>query len=127
LQALEAAQVSGRLILRPKPPGTRCNSRFDDSAQKPNGIVDERGVYFRDKSRKHRGLDRIRAGPGVPPLAGPSIVQPGARARGFGTIVIAPVMGNDQYAVGHLLLDGFHATDAVLRERLAGGGVAAPK
>jgi hypothetical protein len=54
-------------------------------------------------------------------------VPPGARARGFDTIVIAPVKGNDQYAVGHLLLDGFDATDAVLRERLAGAGTAARK
>lgn len=26
------------------------NSRFDDSGNKPSGIIDERGVYFRDKS-----------------------------------------------------------------------------
>ncbi|HVL70216.1 MAG TPA: hypothetical protein VM364_23355 [Vicinamibacterales bacterium] len=36
------------------------NSRFDDSAAKPNGIVDERGVYFNDRSlvRARRGTFR---------------------------------------------------------------------
>lgn len=54
-------------------------------------------------------------------------LPPGARSRGFDTIVVTPVKGNDQYAIGHLLLDGFEATDALLRERVALRDGAAPK
>jgi arabinofuranosyltransferase len=54
-------------------------------------------------------------------------LPPGARSRGFDTIVVTPVRGNDQYAIGHLLLDGFDATDALLQERVARRDGTAPK
>jgi arabinofuranosyltransferase len=46
-------------------------------------------------------------------------VPPRARELGFDTIVIAPRGGTEPYAVGHLLVDGFAATDAELQRRVA--------
>jgi arabinofuranosyltransferase len=54
-------------------------------------------------------------------------LPPGARSRGFDTIVVTPVKGDGQYAIGHLLLDGFEATDALLQERVARRDSPAPK
>jgi arabinofuranosyltransferase len=54
-------------------------------------------------------------------------VPPGARSRGFDTIVVTPIQGNNQYAIGHLLLDGFDATDALLRQRVAQRDGRAPR
>jgi arabinofuranosyltransferase len=45
-------------------------------------------------------------------------VPAGARAKGFDAIIVAPAKGGD-YAMGHLLLEGFHdTTDAVLQRRV---------
>ncbi len=38
-------------------------------------------------------------------------VPPGARDRGFDTIVVAPISGDNHYAIGHLLVEGEPATD----------------
>jgi arabinofuranosyltransferase len=48
------------------------NSRFDDAAPKPSGIVDERAVYFRDKSLllAKRGTFRDPDWPSAPRSAG---------------------------------------------------------
>lgn len=42
-----------------------------------------------------------------------------AEHGGFDTIVVAPSAGDDQYAIGHLLVDGNPATDAELLKRVA--------
>jgi arabinofuranosyltransferase len=44
-------------------------------------------------------------------------LPPSATARGFDTIVIAPV-GGERFAVGHLLLEGYAPTDPVLARRV---------
>lgn len=46
-------------------------------------------------------------------------LPPGSRRRGFDTIVVTAISGNDEYAIGHLLLDGFDPTDPLLRDRVA--------
>ena len=54
-------------------------------------------------------------------------VPPGALAKGFDTIIVSPMDGDDRFAIGHLLLDGVAATQAELdrrrevRERLDSG------
>ncbi len=52
-------------------------------------------------------------------------VPPGARERGFDTIVVAPVGGDNHYALGHLLVEGYAATDwRLYREVSARDGIA---
>jgi hypothetical protein len=46
-------------------------------------------------------------------------VPPRARAQGFDTLVVAPVSGDDHYALGHVLLEGTPATDWELYRRVA--------
>jgi arabinofuranosyltransferase len=41
-----------------------------------------------------------------------------ATLQGFDMLIVAPVYGDDRYAMGHLLLDGWDATDAVLWQRV---------
>ena len=41
-----------------------------------------------------------------------------ATQEGFDMVIVAPVFGDDRYAMGHLLLDGWEATDAELRRRV---------
>jgi len=43
-----------------------------------------------------------------------------ARQGGFDTIVIMPAGGDGQFAIGHLLLDGYAPTDAELQRRVGG-------
>lgn len=71
-------------------------------------IVDTLGLGPVPEHRRSQGLVSYTADPPA-----------GARRRGFDTIVITPISGNGEYALGHLLLDGFEATDALLRERVA--------
>ena len=46
-------------------------------------------------------------------------VPPRAREHGFDTIVIAPVAGDDHYALGHLLVEGIPSTDWELYRRVS--------
>jgi hypothetical protein len=44
-------------------------------------------------------------------------LPPSATAEGFDTIVVTTVAG-ERFAVGHLLLDGYAPTDALLARRV---------
>jgi hypothetical protein len=70
-------------------------------------------------------VPEYRRAPGL--VSNTADVPPEARRRGFDTIVVTPVKGNDQYAIGHLLLEGFEATDGLLRQRVARRDGTAPK
>jgi hypothetical protein len=55
-------------------------------------------------------------------------IPPGARRRGFDTIVVMPARGQEPYAVGHLLLEGVAAAgDAELFRRVAERDAAAAR
>jgi hypothetical protein len=53
-------------------------------------------------------------------------VPPRAVEKGFDTILVVPIAGDDRFALGHLLVEGFPRTDAELHRRVAirdGAGV----
>jgi arabinofuranosyltransferase len=46
-------------------------------------------------------------------------IPPLADANGFDTVVVMPVSGDNHYALGHLLLEGYAATDGELHRRVS--------
>ena len=69
-------------------------------------------------------VERVEIGP-IPPhrrRPGPASytvdIPSRAERDGFDTVLIAPVAGDDTYAMGHLLVDGNPATDAELLKRV---------
>jgi len=78
-------------------------------------------------------VGRVEVGP-IPPhrrkpgLASYTIDVPWrAEREGFDAVLVAPAAGDDRYAVGHLLVDGYAATDDALRARVAARDGVAPR
>ena len=86
-------------------------------AHTPNGVVladfDGNGVDDPATAHLHGYSIRLDQGFGVEPMI--------THTAGFDTIFVTTLVGDDNaYAVGHLLLDGYAPTAALLRERTRG-------
>lgn len=71
-------------------------------------------------------VDRLELGPvpehrRQPGLVGYTVdLPPGAREKGFDTILVSPIAGNDRFAMGHLLVEGVdEGSDARLHRHVA--------
>jgi arabinofuranosyltransferase len=87
--------------------------------------LDSDDRYLLTFLKNGRLLSTLELGPIPPHRRQPGLatytvdVPPRARSQGFDTLVVAPVAGDDHYALGHLLLEGTPATDWELYRRVA--------
>jgi len=78
-------------------------------------------------------VGRVEVGPipqhrRKPGLASYTIDVPSrAEREGFDVVLVVPVAGDERYAIGHLLVEGYPPTDAELRERVAARDGVAPR
>jgi arabinofuranosyltransferase len=86
--------------------------------------VDSNDKYVLIFVKGNAAVGRVEIGPipqhrRKPGLTSYTIDVPGrAVRRGFDTVLVAPAAGDDQYAIGHLLVEGNPATDAELLKRV---------
>jgi hypothetical protein len=129
-----------------KAPGTAWDAPGNTILKQPLAVrLDDRpGRRYADVSldsddqyvlifiKGNAAVGRVVVGP-IPPhrrtggLTAYTIDLPSRAERGgFDTVLVAPAAGDDNYAIGHLLVEGNPATDAELMKRVAArdGGVA---
>jgi len=86
--------------------------------------VDSNDKYVLIFVKGNAAVGRVEIGPipqhrRKPGLTSYTIDVPGRAVRsGFDTVLVAPAAGDDQYAIGHLLVEGNPATDAELLKRV---------
>jgi len=101
--------------------------RVEDRAGRRYGDVslDSNDQYVLIFIKRNAAVGRVIVGP-IPPhrrkpgLTSYTIDVPSRAERGgFDIVLVAPAAGDDNYAIGHLLLEGTPATDAELLKRVA--------
>ena len=86
--------------------------------------VDSNDKYALIFIKGNAAVGRVEIGPIPPHRRTPGLtsytvdIPSRAERGGFDTVLIAPAAGDDNYAVGHLLVDGNPATDAELLKRV---------
>jgi hypothetical protein len=87
--------------------------------------LDSNDQYVLIFIKRNAAVGRVIVGP-IPPhrrkpgLTSYTIDVPSRAERGgFDIVLVAPAAGDDNYAIGHLLLEGTPATDAELLKRVA--------
>jgi arabinofuranosyltransferase len=87
--------------------------------------VDSNDKYVLVFIKGNAAVGRVEIGPipehrRRPGLTSYTVDVPSRAVRsGFDTVLVAPAAGDDNYAVGHLLVEGYPATDAELLKKVA--------
>jgi hypothetical protein len=87
--------------------------------------VDSNDKYVLIFVKGNAAVGRVEIGPIPPHRRRPGLtsytvdIPSRAERGGFDTVLVAPAAGDDNYAIGHLLVDGNPATDAELLKRVA--------
>lgn len=86
--------------------------------------VDSNDKYVLIFVKGNAAVGRVEVGPIPPHRRKPGLtsytvdIPSRAERGGFDTVLVAPAAGDDNYAIGHLLVDGNPATDAELLKRV---------